>query len=374
MDVRLPNGSVIRGVPEDATKSQIMEKAIASGLAEPGDFGIDTKTENTPTSSKSFTDKAINYLPIAGGIVGGLFGNVPGAVLGGAAGESYKQLYNRYKGYDAPETGMEAATDIAKEGGIQGALQGVGQYVIAPAMKYGGQRLMQSALKPSAAMGKNAPRATQTMLDEGLNVSRGGLDKLVGLIDDVNNSINTAVSKVKANISPAKAAEAVNDTVRKFSNQVNNVDDLASIQKVVDEFLATRGKSIPVQLAQEIKVNTNQIIASKYGELGNASTEAQKAIVRGLKEEIAKVVPGVAELNARDSALYNLLPALQQRVGVASNANPFGISLLAESMKPGAAHMLDRSAIGKSLLSRGLYNSATPVGILAPRAGYGLSQ
>lgn len=38
MDVTLPNGVVIRGVPEAATKDQIMQKAIASGLATEADF------------------------------------------------------------------------------------------------------------------------------------------------------------------------------------------------------------------------------------------------------------------------------------------------------------------------------------------------
>lgn len=38
MDVTLPNGTVIRGVPDDATKEQIRQKAIAGGLATPEDF------------------------------------------------------------------------------------------------------------------------------------------------------------------------------------------------------------------------------------------------------------------------------------------------------------------------------------------------
>ena len=40
MDIELPNGVVIQDVPEGATKAQIMQKAISSGLAKPSDFGI----------------------------------------------------------------------------------------------------------------------------------------------------------------------------------------------------------------------------------------------------------------------------------------------------------------------------------------------
>jgi len=38
MDVTLPNGTVITDVPDDATRDQVREKAIAAGLAAPADF------------------------------------------------------------------------------------------------------------------------------------------------------------------------------------------------------------------------------------------------------------------------------------------------------------------------------------------------
>ena len=40
MNVTLPNGKVIKNVPEGTTKQQVMDKAIASGLATADDFGI----------------------------------------------------------------------------------------------------------------------------------------------------------------------------------------------------------------------------------------------------------------------------------------------------------------------------------------------
>ena len=39
MDVKLPNGTVIKGVPEDYSQSQVMELAIKNNLASPADFG-----------------------------------------------------------------------------------------------------------------------------------------------------------------------------------------------------------------------------------------------------------------------------------------------------------------------------------------------
>jgi len=40
MDVTLPNGQVIRGIPEGTPKDVIMQKAISSGLAQESDFSM----------------------------------------------------------------------------------------------------------------------------------------------------------------------------------------------------------------------------------------------------------------------------------------------------------------------------------------------
>ena len=47
MDVTLPNGQVIRGIPEGTTKDVIMQKAISSGLAKESDFPAPQQPETT---------------------------------------------------------------------------------------------------------------------------------------------------------------------------------------------------------------------------------------------------------------------------------------------------------------------------------------
>ncbi len=49
MDVRLPNGTVIKNVPEGTSKEAVMQKAIAAGLAKPSDFGV-TEAAKVPAS------------------------------------------------------------------------------------------------------------------------------------------------------------------------------------------------------------------------------------------------------------------------------------------------------------------------------------
>lgn len=51
MNVTLPNGRVIEGVPEGTTKQQIMQKAIAAGIATEADFGMPAQPLNTDVPS-----------------------------------------------------------------------------------------------------------------------------------------------------------------------------------------------------------------------------------------------------------------------------------------------------------------------------------
>ena len=69
MDVTLPNGRVIQGVPDGTTKAQVMEKAIAAGLAQASDFG-----ELSPPEGGSVAD------PLAQGLSFGFSDEIAGAL------------------------------------------------------------------------------------------------------------------------------------------------------------------------------------------------------------------------------------------------------------------------------------------------------
>jgi len=67
MDVRLPNGTIIKGVPEGTSKEQVMQKAISSGLATENDFA-DSMASLPPTSSGEIEEVK---KPISAGKFGG---------------------------------------------------------------------------------------------------------------------------------------------------------------------------------------------------------------------------------------------------------------------------------------------------------------
>lgn len=127
--------------------------------------------------------------------------------------------------------------------------------------------------------------------------------------------------------------------------------EAAAAQNALDKWNATRG-NLPVDVAQQIKQGTYKVLKGKYGEVGSASTEAQKALARGLKENIAQVVPGIGALNAEESRLLKTLSVTERRALMDMNKNPLGLAALAGNPTGFAAFMADRSAAFKALVAR----------------------
>ena len=74
---------------------------------------------------------------------------------------------------------------------------GQGAKAAAPALEAGAKSLMHSALKPSIRALKNgdAAKAISTMLDEGINATKGGVEKLRGKISELNDQIVQAIKE-----------------------------------------------------------------------------------------------------------------------------------------------------------------------------------
>jgi hypothetical protein len=125
-----------------------------------------------------------------------------------------------------------------------------------------------------------------------------------------------------------------------------------------------KGK-IPVQLAQKIKQGTYRILEKKYGQLGSADVEAQKALARGLKEGVAAAEPKVTALLRRESNLINALDVAERRAFMDMNKNPGGLAWLTTDPRNFAAFMADKSALFKSLVARMLNSASVPLGGIA---------
>jgi hypothetical protein len=244
--------------------------------------------------------------------------------------------------------------------------------------------LYQSALKPSTSLrAPNPAGLVKTGLQNEIPVSAAGLEKLSTLIDDVNNKIaDTVKSDPLRTVSRDKVALRLNDTVNKFKTQVNPTADLQAIADSGNEFMKTQPSQIPVGDAQALKQGTYQQIKSKnYGELKSAAEESQKALARGLKEELNNVFPELKNLNAQDSQLLNLQPALEKAIARIGNHQMIGIgtpiatgAVKAVTGSNGVAAVagamkaiVDTSSV-KSQLAMALYRAGRAKGVTLPVA------
>jgi hypothetical protein len=191
------------------------------------------------------------------------------------------------------------------------------------------QRLYQSALKPSTKLSDAArTNVLDTGLREGIPVSPGGVEKLGNLMDDLNQKIADTIQQANrqgATVNKMDVASRLGDVGNKFKTQVNPDADLAAIQKSGEEFVRNNPNQIPIADAQAMKQGTYQQIKNSYGQLSAATVESQKALARGLKEEIASQFPEVGDLNSRESNLIGLDKELERAVGRISNHQLMGI-------------------------------------------------
>jgi hypothetical protein len=245
----------------------------------------------------------------------------------------------------------------------------------APAMRTAAENMMQRALKPSLGQLKNGEAATaiDTMLSEGLNATKGGVAALKEKIGQLNDEIKTAIENSPAVIKTSEVGKALVDTMKRFQNQVNPQMDLDVIKNAWAMFknhpLIQGASEIPVQLAQDLKTGTQQMLRKKYGQLGTADVEAQKGIARGLREEISTAVPEVAPLNAQESKLIQTLNVTEKRAMLDLNKDVGGLAWLAHNPGVFLAYMADKSALFKSLVARMLNAGKEQIPATAARAG-----
>jgi hypothetical protein len=340
---------------------------VAAGM-KPGEMA-------DPMAVKRRTQEALTYQPRT--VEGKAFteaASIPGQLIGKVADAAEKAVA-------PPKTSgpLQAALGYAARGLVEEApaLAGAKAPAVAGAAAKGMRGLaeseMQRALKPTITEVRKgqAQKAINAMLDLDINVSKGGLTKMQGRIDQLNHDIADVIAKSPATIDRNAVASYAQGTVDRFMKQIAPMEDVAAIQKVYDEFININPKRIPIQKAQELKTGTYQQLREKsYGELKTASTEAQKDIARGIKDAIANAAPEVRALNAEESKLLTALPMVERRALHTANDNLAGFAWLAHDFPKFAMYMADKSTLFHSLVARMLNKaSESTTGTSAAVAG-----
>jgi hypothetical protein len=247
---------------------------------------------------------------------------------------------------------VDPAQAITRPAGYLAKKTKIGAELANPADMY------QSALKPPPASNNTAAvaRMVQTGLDSRIPVNKAGIQKLADLVEDLQLKVEGVIASDPTRpISPGRVAQRVNETAQTFKTQATPRQDLAAIGAAKKEFLTehsvpvripvgtkqpigftgqaktafrTVRKEVPIRAedAQEIKKGTYRQLKSKsYGELKTARIEAEKALARGLKEELANAFPELAALNDKESRLLQLEPVLERAVRRINNHQLFGL-------------------------------------------------
>lgn len=366
--VQGPDGITHR-FPADATDDEI------SAVLNAGPRSPDVPA----TKKRTWTDTAVDALPAVGGAVGGLLGAttgpltaVAGAGAGGMVGTRAKQYVKALRGDEALPPAGQAIADMGKEALMQGGAEATGG-LIGKGMAKAGSWLMQSAVKPTLSVldeyRTTAPKLVKTLLDEGINVTDGGLAKLQQLFGETNRQIRQAVEEAPGLIEKPTVAARALETAGRFAKQTNPTKDLQTVGDTVEEFLnhPVYPGALTVPEAQALKTGTYREIGKKYGEVSSAGIETQKALARGLKEEVAAKVPGIAKLNQRDSDLMAAMDATGRRVALSGNKDPVGFAWVTANPTTFIAALIDRNPAVKSMIARGLYNSAGSAAKVSPQ-------
>ena len=336
-EITSPDGRKFRvTAPEGATQEQVLEYAKANFPKE--------ETQPTPSSTQEINEDVVKkrgwgsgFLPAVQEFCGRVT-DITGFPTAGVAANVAAQAIP-----------MLLGGNVAAAGG-------------APVMEKAATGLMKSALKPSSKdiISGDAAKAITTLLQEGANISIKGATKIRELINKLSSEVAQKISASPATVDKAHAASEVYKTLQKFRNQVNPGADSEAILKSWTEFNKMIANKIPVQEAQALKQGTYKVLADKYAKMGavenEASTQAQMSMARGLRQGIEEAVPGVGQLNAKESALINALEMAERRAGIGGNKDVGGIAWLANNPTVAAAMMADRSAAFKSWLANKIYS------------------
>ena len=323
-------------------------------------------------TAKSAWENPVPTLALAGGIAGtaatgGALGpvltSILGSGLGGAAGAGVGEVVAAAQGRPNATTARGVGQSMMAQGAGQAAGTAVGLGV-GKGLTKGGELLMEKAVKPTRALLKEyrttGPAIAKTLLNEGVNVTPGGLAKLQALFESTNDDIASAVASASGSIPKTRVAAQAASVANRVAQQTNPTADLAAVGDTVEEFLkhpVYKG-DLSVAEAQAMKRGTYREVGKKYGQMAPAAIETQKALARGLKEEVAAAVPGIDALNARDSALMAALDATGNQVAIAGRKDPVGFAWVTQKPLTFLAALADRSPMIKSALANGAYREA----------------
>lgn len=193
-------------------------------------------------------------------------------------------------------------------------------------------KMYAKILKPSTTLSQIERDAmVQTGLKEGITLSEAGIEKVTNRINNFEEQLGTAINNAASKDGKIKTSDLkifVEETKKWFQN-ISDVkyskNAIKDIEAVYNNFVKKYGKYIPVDEAQKVKTATYRWLKNAYNELASPVKEANKQLVRGLKEGIVDIAPQVGDINKRLKALYAFDEALEKTANRMKNKNLLGL-------------------------------------------------
>lgn len=316
MDVRLPDGTLLRNVPDGTTKAQLTEKLAANGY----DIGMLAPVETTATRQNVLPERAPDWaknypklyegavtarqmlgptIEAAGGIAGGLIGagggtvagplgtvggGVAGAGLGYGIAKEGLEAADVYLGLKEPRKGADIALEPAKNI-LEGATYEVGGRVAAPIIA---KSLGKVAEGTSNLLGKVAD-LRQIPTQKAAKIARqsiagGELDEIINVLRNAKPGVTPAQAIADAGFNqPTTQALLKQVATRdpKFFTDLLQTQDFATVNKLSqlaggETATASRNTLANAKSALNAMTGPERELALNRANLGKAVAQYEK--------------------------------------------------------------------------------------------------
>jgi len=267
---------------------------------------------------------------------------------------------------------------IQRAGEIADPLNIARQTVTAPLRAIGGtslpERMYMGVIKPGKQFSpeQRAQMMQTAAREKALPTARGaGLlgERIEPLAQQARQVVEDATTAGER-ISRKSVVERAIPVMEEAGKQVAPIRPTRQAAGVVSEFIESVPEQITPSRAQAIKQTTGKALHKQYGELKSSQVEANKAIVRGLKEELENLHPELKKLNEGQAELINLKRAIEDSVGRIENRNLLGLdtaALMGGAGIAGGPFAGASALIGKSILGHPQVKSRLAIALARAR-------
>ena len=173
-------------------------------------------------------------------------------------------------------------------------------------------------LKRTATSVAKNPELEKAISKEGIvGLSKKAIvQKLGSKIQETELQLSDLLSKTEGEVSTWNVVDKLRSLYDHYSNIPGEKDAQNKILEIGNSLLE-KGSTMGVEAANQVKRDIYNVISNSYGkgllEIP-AKKEAQKALARGLKEEIEKVIPEAKDINAQQAIYIQAKNAIEKRM------------------------------------------------------------